>query len=202
MEQLMPQIGDAVDLAAVAATLRCSAADLDAAAVVSTGLRDVMVGFRSLEVLTALRPDMAAVSALSEQLDVVGIHCFVLFGIGEESAAEAAGATATATGFVRNFAPLFEIDEESATGTSNCALASWLFASGRLVQQRYSFEQGDTMEPPSPSRIHVQLAGGEGGGALSAPPRVGGRARFAKAGTVALPPPATAAAASATPSAL
>src|SRR5574341_61568 len=55
----------------------------------------------------------------------------------------------------RNFAPLYDIDEESATGTSNCALACYLF---KHVEQRdqYVFEQGHCLG--SLSRIIVNLS--------------------------------------------
>ncbi len=43
---------------------------------------------------------------------------------------------------VRNFAPLVDIDEESATGTSNCALAC-------LLKRKIEALQGDIMEEPS-----------------------------------------------------
>ena len=58
------------------------------------------------------------------------------------------------TAICRNFAPLYGIDEESATGTSNCALACYLY---RYVskQDQYIFEQGHNLN--SISRIYVNL---------------------------------------------
>ena len=60
------------------------------------------------------------------------------------------------TAICRNFAPLYGIDEESATGTSNCALACYLYQYG-LRQSRYVFEQGHNLN--SISRIYVHVEG-------------------------------------------
>lgn len=61
-----------------------------------------------------------AKTAISEKYDVVGYHLFTL-DIPEDAAAEC-----------RNFAPLYDIPEESATGTSSGALLSYLHRSFKL----------------------------------------------------------------------
>jgi len=48
----------------------------------------------------------------------------------------------------------YGIDEESATGTASCALASYLFKNG-CEKNTYIFEQGYSLN--SPSRIVVNL---------------------------------------------
>eukprot|EP00931_Biecheleriopsis_adriatica_P083205 TRINITY_DN56764_c0_g1_i1.p1 TRINITY_DN56764_c0_g1~~TRINITY_DN56764_c0_g1_i1.p1 ORF type:complete len:300 (+),score=58.64 TRINITY_DN56764_c0_g1_i1:14-913(+) len=120
--------------------------------VVSTGLRDLMVAVVSEEALLAMRPHMQAVADLSKSLQTEGAHVFVLKG----------SADATTVIPVRNFAPLCGIDEESATGTSNCALACSLLSSGRVTQgtNELVFAQGDCMG--SASRITVQLPKAKG----------------------------------------
>lgn len=51
---------------------------------------------------------------------------------------------------VRNFAPAFGVVEESATGTSNCALACALWASGEAARGHVlTFAQGEGMGMPS-----------------------------------------------------
>ncbi len=75
--------------------------------VVSTGLRDIIVPVRSLEILAAVRPDMKKVKDISQKYNSVGYHVF--------SPQSLHGANA----YCRNFAPLYGIPEESATGTSN-----------------------------------------------------------------------------------
>merc|ERR1719215_2466455 len=96
---------------------------------------------------------MEAVSELSKELHVVGMHVFALRGTADGSEQIP----------VRNFAPLYGIDEESATGTSNCALACALLSSGCVVAgtQELTFAQGHCMD--SPSRIAVRLPANRGG---------------------------------------
>jgi len=110
--------------------------------IVSTGLRDILLPVASREQLAALRPDMEAMTNLSREYEVTGVHAFALAEKGE------------VTAFCRNFAPLVGIEEESATGTSNCALACYL-AKHQGRKERYIFEQG--YELGAPSRITVDL---------------------------------------------
>lgn len=100
--------------------------------IVSTGLKDMMAPVLTPEHLRSLSPDFAAVSETSKNLGVVGIHAFSLVNDG--------GITAVC----RNFAPLYGILEESATGTSNCALACYLFRHG-IRHRQYIFEQGHNL---------------------------------------------------------
>lgn len=133
--------------------------------VASTGLRDILVAIESEEELAGMTPSMPAVKELSEELQVVGVHAFVLPGASREDKdvgglPPTAGASPTKTRCirVRNFAPLFGIDEESATGTSNCALACALSLDRPEVAgpgQVVLFSQGDGMGQPS--RICVRL---------------------------------------------
>ena len=105
--------------------------------VVSTGLPDIIMPVKDLELLNALQPDMAALSALSQELDVVGVHAFALTDDGY-------------TAHVRNFAPLYGVPEESATGTANAALAHYLQRRGRVtVGDGCRFMQGEAMQRPS-----------------------------------------------------
>jgi PhzF family phenazine biosynthesis protein len=104
---------------------------------VSTGLTDIMMPVADMEALQRLAPDMKALSDLSAAYDVTGVHAFTLD---------------TPDGHVhcRNFAPLYDIDEEAATGTSNGALTYYLYKRG-LVQPGADnlFVQGEAMDRPS-----------------------------------------------------
>lgn len=111
--------------------------------IVSTGLNDIMLPVDSREHLEAISPDFKMVAELSKEKNVVGVHAFTLI---EES---------EITAICRNFAPLYGIDEESATGTSNCALACYLFKYYKKKSQ-YIFEQGYNMGEIS--RIIVNIA--------------------------------------------
>ncbi len=119
--------------------------------VVSTGLRDLLVELKDREALMFLRPNLAALAAFSETLDVVGLHVYARDAIHKHAAAHC-----------RNFAPRFGIDEEAATGTSNGALACHLFerglagGGGALV-----FEQGYGMGRPSEITARLTAANGK-----------------------------------------
>lgn len=111
--------------------------------IVSTGLRDIMLPIKSTEKLQQLNPDFDVMTKLSKEQNVIGVHAFTLEKHEED-----------VTAICRNFAPLYDIDEESATGTSNCALACYLF---KYVERKsqYIFEQGYNLN--NPSRIVVNL---------------------------------------------
>ncbi|MGR8809698.1 PhzF family phenazine biosynthesis protein [Leuconostoc citreum] len=111
--------------------------------IVSTGLRDILLPIKSRSALQELEPDFRVMTELSKEQNVIGVHAFSL----EESESKI-------TAICRNFAPLYDIDEEAATGTSNCALACYLF---KYVEKKsqYIFEQGYNLN--SPSRIVVNL---------------------------------------------
>ena len=96
---------------------------------VSTGLKDILYPVKSIQHLENLKPNFQEMSELSKKLDVVGIHAFTLLNDSD------------ITAICRNFAPLYGIDEESATGTANCALACYLYKHYKK-KSKYIFEQG------------------------------------------------------------
>lgn len=106
--------------------------------VISTGLPDIMLHVKTKEILMKLRPDFQALSKLSQEYSVVGVHAFALsneYGI---------------TAYCRNFAPLYNINEEAATGTSNGALTYYLYKNGVIDGSRMNtFLQGESMGRPS-----------------------------------------------------
>lgn len=114
--------------------------------IVSTGLKDIMIPIGSYEIMRKIRPNYKKVEEISREYGVVGYHLFSLESLDGNTA------------FTRNLAPLYGIDEESATGTSNGALGTYLVRHG-LSGRRMVFEQGDLMG--SPSRIEVVIAGDE-----------------------------------------
>lgn len=65
------------------------------------------------------------------------------------------------TAYVRNFAPLYDIDEEAATGTSNGALTYYLYRRGLVKPEGVNvFVQGEAMGRPSEIRSRL-LPNGE-----------------------------------------
>ena len=160
---------------------------------ISTGLPDILLPVANREQLAAISPDFPALTELSRKYNVVGVHAYTLdggkhrIGIDCSTGADQAGAAGGAVeaeqlgdsgcaggaefadsnpmvdAYCRNFAPLYDIDEEAATGTSNGALTYGLVRNG-VVQLSHScdmltgvcgmsadcmFVQGEAMDRPS-----------------------------------------------------
>lgn len=117
---------------------------------ISTGLPDIIMPLASVEELNGLEPDMKALAELSKKYDVVGVHAFAL--------AEEDGVTAHA----RNFAPLYDIDEEAATGTSSGAMTYYLYRNGIIGEDAdCRFIQGESMGRPSAILSELKKEGDE-----------------------------------------
>lgn len=117
---------------------------------VSTGLPDIMMPVVSQEDLDAIAPDFPALSKLSKKYEVVGVHAFTTDGD-------------DATCNARNFAPLYDIDEEAATGTSNGALTYYGYLNGFVKSgDDCKFIQGEKMQRPSVILSHLE-ADSQGG---------------------------------------
>ena len=105
--------------------------------IVSTGLPDIMMPVATVDDLNAMQPDMDALSELSREMEVTGVHAFALSDDGYMA-------------HVRNFGPLYGINEESATGTANAALTHYLYRRGLITAPATSrFLQGEAMGRPS-----------------------------------------------------
>lgn len=105
--------------------------------IISTGLPDIIMPVGDIEALNRLSPHMEALSLLSRQMNVVGVHAFALSDDGY-------------TAHVRNFGPLYGIDEESATGTANAALTHYLLRHHVISEPaECRFLQGEAMGRPS-----------------------------------------------------
>ena len=125
--------------------------------VVSTGLQDILLPVSSMEALEKAQQDERAVTELSKHYGVVGVHMFWPC-LNEE-----------ATAHCRNFAPLYAIPEEAATGTSNGALTYYLYRRGKIAAGAENrFVQGEKMGKPSeilsrltegPDGVKVQVGG-------------------------------------------
>ena len=126
---------------------------------VSTGLCDILLPVSSREALERAVQNEAEVIRLSKHYGVVGVHLFwPCLARGE-------------TAHCRNFAPLYAIPEEAATGTSNGALTYYLYRHGRLQPGGENrFIQGEHMGKPSEILSRLE----ESNGAVKV--RVGGRA--------------------------
>ena len=111
---------------------------------VSTGLPDIMMPVLTQADLEAIEPDFKALSDLSAAYEVVGVHAFTTD-------------CDDATCHVRNFAPLYDIDEEAATGTSNGALTYYGYLNGFVkTGDDCKFIQGEKMGRPSAIVSHIE----------------------------------------------
>ncbi len=105
--------------------------------IISTGLADIIVPV-PLGSLDSIKPNFDAISALSEKYNAVGLHVF-----------EVPHLPNNITATCRNFAPLFGIPEESATGSACGALACYFAKHNITPERNYKFNQGLSMNSPS-----------------------------------------------------
>ena len=112
-----------------------------------SGLPDLMIPLPNVDTLQALNPDMEAIAAITKKYDAVSFHVFAFANDGY-------------TAHVRDFAPLYDIPEESATGTANAALSFYLQQNGCLgAEAECSFMQGEAMGRPSVVATQIRKDG-------------------------------------------
>ncbi|MBR5217469.1 MAG: PhzF family phenazine biosynthesis protein, partial [Oscillospiraceae bacterium] len=100
--------------------------------IVSTGLADIMMPVCDHETLMRAVQDERKVTELSKRYDVTGVH---MFCVGDNC-----------TAYCSNYAPLYDIPEECATGTSNGALTYYLWLQGLVKEDAENiFVQGEHM---------------------------------------------------------
>lgn len=117
--------------------------------VISTGVWDIMFPVKSEQILNKISPDFSRLSELSKKYDVVGLHAFTLD-------------TNDQTSLCRNFAPLYGINEEAATGTSNGALTYYLYKNNIIKPNDENiYLQGQQMNRPSLITGKLQVENGK-----------------------------------------
>ncbi|MCE4049570.1 PhzF family phenazine biosynthesis protein [Bacillus sp. Au-Bac7] len=150
LTQNNPQFGQELDKKEIAESLQINEADIMTTLpieIVSTGLKDIIIPVKNNQVLQTLQPDFNRMKEISAKLEVVGYHVFTL---DTDSGVDA---------FCRNFAPLYDINEESATGTASGALTGYLYKHNVVKPGATSliFEQGHAMNAPSEIISHVKV---------------------------------------------
>ena len=116
--------------------------------IISTGLPDIIMPVSGRAELNSLAPDMKALSALSEEYNVVGVHPF------------APDASNEVTAHARDFAPLYGINEEAATGTASGALAYYLYLNKLITKDTdLCFIQGEAMNRASKIAARIRNDG-------------------------------------------
>ncbi len=141
--------------------------------IISTGLPDIILPVSNEADLHALKPDLQALTELSKAYNVTGVHAFT---IAENQSEQQTDLVCHA----RNFAPLYEIDEEAATGTASGALTYYLCLNQKIgTKATCRFIQGEAMGRPS--EILTTLDAGE-----TCKIRVGGKAAILAEGEINL----------------
>jgi trans-2,3-dihydro-3-hydroxyanthranilate isomerase len=125
--------------------------------VVSTGVPQMMVPFRSLEDVQRLDAGELNVAALNRACRTVGTECVMVFTFETEHP--------DATVHVRMFAPLLGVPEDPATGSANGALGAYLVQHTAVPRTASTVhiisEQGAEMGRPSTLYIDVDHIDGE-----------------------------------------
>lgn len=101
--------------------------------IVYTGLSDILIPVKSREILNNIKPDVELIFDISYEEDVVGYHVFTI----EDNQL-----------YARNFAPAAGIDEECATGSSNCGLVYFLYKRN-IIDSSVKIIQGEAMNEKS-----------------------------------------------------
>ena len=105
--------------------------------IASTGLPDFMIQVGNVETLNHLQPDMETICEITKKHEAVSFHVFAFGDDGH-------------TAHVRDFAPLYGVPEESATGTANAALTHYLRHNGCIpATGDFTILQGEAMGRPS-----------------------------------------------------
>ena len=115
--------------------------------IVYAGLPDFIIQVPNVTVLQSLKPDMEAITGITKRHEAVSFHVFAFDDDGY-------------TAHVRDFAPLYGVPEESATGTANAALTYYLQQCGCLgAEAECAFIQGEAMGRPSVVATRIQSDG-------------------------------------------
>ncbi|MBU1202685.1 PhzF family phenazine biosynthesis protein [Patescibacteria group bacterium] len=116
--------------------------------IVSTGLKDILIPIKSIDALDKIKPNINSISNIAKKHKAIGYHLFTLETKYNSNA------------YCRNFAPLYGISEESATGTATGALACYLFKYGKILKKQINnltFEQGYSMKRPSKILANLKI---------------------------------------------
>lgn len=125
--------------------------------------KSMVVGVKSLNVLKSLQPNFEKLKEISKELETVGCIFYSNETVHDQNDFS-----------TRVFAPLYGVNEDSASGTLAGALACYMYDLQEAEQDTFAIEQGYLMNPPQPSFVKVYMETEE---RKFSGPRVGGRAR-------------------------
>lgn len=119
--------------------------------IVKAGIPDIHMPVKSHDVLMHAKMKSKMVAELSAEMQVTGIHMSWLRG----------NADGVVSICASNFAPLYGIEEECATGTSNAGLTAALFQEGRIkADEMCRIVQGEHMGRIGRIYSQVSITGG------------------------------------------
>lgn len=152
MEQTAPSYKNVdIELNEILNSLNLSKEDLSKPhppSIVATGNSFLIVPLSGKEIIRKVRPNQAIVKEFSEKHDLIGYYLF-------HESTEQDGKNVIAS--TRMFAPRYGIEEEAATGMAAGPLACYLFENRSTLLTEFTISQGEYMQTPSPSRIHIKL---------------------------------------------
>jgi len=125
--------------------------------IISAGFPDIFVPVNSQKELANISPNFALISKLCETHVAGGLHAFTpAFTQSNSGSPSHVALSGEIIAHTRNFAPLFGIDEEAATGTASGGLIYYFYKHGIIFDKpaRY-FLQGEAMGRPS--KIYAQI---------------------------------------------
>lgn len=148
LTQLCPSFYEYVDKKLIAKSLGISSENiLHDPQVVSTGLKDIMIQLDTSRTLSELKPNFQLITQVSELHESTGYHVFTL--------------DSDKTARCRNFAPLYAIDEESATGTASGAVSGYIIHHQLIPHcigvNTVEYEQGIEMKAPSLIKGYITM---------------------------------------------
>lgn len=151
MNQTIPTFYDIISKEEIANSLNITLNEMEETLpvqIVSTGLKDILVPIKNMKILDSMKPNFKKIEQISRKYNAVGYHAFTLETLCRSNS------------HCRNFAPLYDIPEESATGTSSGALGCYLYKYGKIdLEQSHNiiFEQGYSMKKPSEIIVSLDI---------------------------------------------
>ena len=143
MNQKLPEFFSEIDKTEIADSLNiptemmCSDLPIQ---VLTTGLKEIFIPIKNLKDLFEMKPNFEKVAEISKKYNVVGYHLFTF------------ETKFKSTAHCRNFAPLYDVPEDPATGTAIGALSCYLFQNKRINDKQSEnlvYEQGYSVGRPS-----------------------------------------------------
>ncbi|HHE6469383.1 TPA: PhzF family phenazine biosynthesis protein [Providencia rettgeri] len=146
MEQALPTLRDGPNVNEVATALGITSEIITETSlpimIISTGLPDIIIPVKT-DYLDLLQPNYDAITTISRESNAIGFHVFEL------------SQSTSITAHCRNFAPLYGINEESATGSASGALGCYLVNYLLPNETQFLFEQGRAMGCSSSIQVNI-----------------------------------------------